>query len=614
MTLSRGEACLQCRQHKIRCNGARPVCSRCHRSQKECAYAPPTTEAMEVLALGSELRLLKSALASTHGLSLASARLLQRIQRMGTTNVHTLVDTTWLPIYPPSRHDRNGSGPPKQSGRVLRHGSVEGYTPIIQRAAIEHELSSYEWSGFEELPSSLSHHLIGLFLPYRSHYFFFTDIPDFLCRLSHPPSHPESIHPCLLNACYLGACVGTGDTLASLHPFFIKRTRHFLDQALMLADRIPHFLWASVILGCFLGRARRLEEAFAVISAAARFASACGLIRGFGIEKENEEKSSRFLLPPPKDLAEAVDRLRLAHSIYLVDQGVAALTTLPTTFNHDEQLKRPLEQVDSLHDRSEKNAAMLINELSEFRSSDIYLKASAVRTFEQVNKLAISFRDYGYHGIKDEYVALSDHLSSQQKSIPPLSDPRGLRPSEEVSSFNPHILLAHFTLHGAGLILWSLRASDDSDATRKMLGCLHHLLRICEMTRGSRHLRRVQTTIFALLHIRNAVRAIARELLKAEVRQNTILVTNYCSVIESLLDFLDDMTMVYKEWSDVPSSLKHTLARSANFVKVIIAITVPNCFCSALDSRPRSPVMPFMLALDRSSAPMDMGLLAIATP
>ncbi|KAF8306483.1 hypothetical protein DL93DRAFT_215850 [Clavulina sp. PMI_390] len=523
----------------------------------------PVTEAMEAHALELELRVLKIALASMHDLSLASTRLLQRIRRIGTMNAHTSIDTTWLPIYPQPRSDRDGLVAPPRSGQILGGGLIKGYAPVVQKADVQHELNSHEWSGFKDLPTSLSSYLINLFLPYRSQFFFFTDIPQFLRCLSYPPSHPEAIHPCLLNACYLGACAGTGGVLAALQPLFIERTRHFLDQALMFADRITQFLWASVVLGSHLGRGRRLEEAFVVVSAAARFASACGLIRGIGAETDSERRTREYLLPPPKDPAEAIERLRLAHSIYLLDQMLAALTGYPTTFSYENQLRLPSEQAGFLHIQSNEKPSPVTDELARFWGSDIHLKVSIARTFERVKKLAASFRDDGYHAIENEYIALGYEISSQHESIPPLSDPRGLRPSEKVSSFNPHILLAHFTLYGAGLILWSLRAHDDGDARRKMLGCLHQLVRICEMTRGRQHLHLVQHTMFSLLHIRNAVRAIARELLLAEVRRNTALATNYCSVIESLLDFLDDMTLVYKEWGRFihtnPSLLRHCL-------------------------------------------------------
>ncbi|KAF8312623.1 hypothetical protein DL93DRAFT_1293109 [Clavulina sp. PMI_390] len=237
------------------------------------------------------------------------------------------------------------------------------------------------------------------------------------------------------------ACAGSQGMLASLQPFFVKRTRHFLNQALMFADRITHFLWASILLSAYFGRSRRLEEAFVVISPAARLASACGLDRLFDANGTNEE-TGLYLLPPPRNVGEMVDRLRLAHSIYITDQTLYILSGYPTTFKYDGRWGSPQEKNSTTPDRE--RTATENDALAEVWHSDMHLKVSIARIFER-------------------------------KSLPPLSDPRGLQPSEAVSTFNPHLILAHTTLYGSGLILWSLRAHEDIQAKDKLLECLQAL-------------------------------------------------------------------------------------------------------------------------------------------
>ncbi|KAF8301045.1 hypothetical protein DL93DRAFT_2090880 [Clavulina sp. PMI_390] len=155
------------------------------------------------------------------------------------------------------------------------------------------------------------------------------DLPYFLHCLSLPPSHPESIHPCLLNACYLAACESSGGFLATLQPLFIQRTRYFLNQSLMDADRISHFLWASVVLACNLGRRRRYDETYAVVSSAALLVSALGR-SGLG------SPLGESLLPPPKDEIEAIDGIRLAYSLYITDQTLV-LAGYPATFHYNDR-------------------------------------------------------------------------------------------------------------------------------------------------------------------------------------------------------------------------------------------------------------------------------------
>ncbi|KAF8312624.1 hypothetical protein DL93DRAFT_1293211 [Clavulina sp. PMI_390] len=261
---SKGHACFQCREHKV-CNGETPTCSRCQRLQKQCTYAADIARralimgTLEARALELELSVRKATLASTHTLSLVSSRLLERISRLGNSYEQRSPDAKWLPVYPQSKQSATQLKGSDSNGQVLGKDVSEGYNTIISRATVEHELSSHEWSGLGDLPSSISQHLIHLFLPFRSHYYLFMDISYFLHCFSLPPSDPESIHPCLLNACYLAACAGGGGALASLQPFFLQRTRHFLNQAL-ITRRMSYHIPLRREMGVTLGTTRDNER------------------------------------------------------------------------------------------------------------------------------------------------------------------------------------------------------------------------------------------------------------------------------------------------------------------------------------------------------------------
>lgn len=204
---------------------------------------------------------------------------------------------------------------------------------------------------------------IGLFLPYRSQFQFFMDVPRFLKLLLLPPAEPSSIHPCLLNSIYLAACCLSGGHLTRFEPYFVERTRHHLQESLAYADRLTHFLWASIVLGSYFARVHRLEESYVVISSASRFALACGL-NGSADETSTSRQaptsptayddspspsssngssssvppsdSQQYLLPPPTDYTEALERIRLAHSMYLTDRSLAMLSGFPSAFRFDE--------------------------------------------------------------------------------------------------------------------------------------------------------------------------------------------------------------------------------------------------------------------------------------
>ncbi|KAF8304938.1 hypothetical protein DL93DRAFT_2233306 [Clavulina sp. PMI_390] len=570
--LPKGYACLRCRRLKEKCNGLRPACTRCRYHRQECVYASGITARKRGPILGSlqaradQLQTVvhKLTIASAHDLLLASTKLQRRIGRLGSVEPELLSATSgtpWLPIYPlPEKH-----GPGWQGGQIVGADVTEGYTSVVQRALVEHKLNSYKLVGSEELPLPLSLHLISLFLPYRSHYYFFVDVPRFLHCVTLPSSHPDSIHPCLLNACYLCACGSSRGGLTLLQPYFIKRTRHFLDQALMFTDRITHFLWASIILSCFLARERRLDECFAVAGAATHLASAFGLISPQSSMGGQNSRNGISLLPPPKDDIEVMDRIRLAQAIYMTDQTAPVLGGHLPIFPYDHRWSLTPEEALPRYQSSKfsKNGSME-NHLSELWQSDMHLKVSIMRMFDQASKFARSVHENGFHGFEDEYVRLRTKLYIHEISIPPLSDPRGLRPLEAVSTFNPHLLLAHTTLYGSGLILHSVRSGDDPEARFKMLECAQALVGICEHVRGHKRLRKVQAGLVNVVHVMNAIRVFARELKKPDVRGNARLSTNYCHTIELLLDFIDDTTLLFPAWTDTPVLLKDTLTAAVS--------------------------------------------------
>ncbi|KAF8323982.1 hypothetical protein DL93DRAFT_59946 [Clavulina sp. PMI_390] len=570
--VNKGDACIECRRQKVKCSGTKPSCSRCDRLGKDCAYAlgvvrrRPPTEILEARLLQLQLQVNRLGLASIQDLSFASARLLEHVNRLGRRNSQAPVNAVFLAIYPQMGEGQLGSLASGASGQILGDDLAEGYKPVIQRTAVEHQLDLHQWRRGEELPRDLSYNLIGLFLPHRSQFQFYMDVPYFLHHLSLPPTHPDSIHPCLLNACYLGAVTIAGGRFASLQPYFLKRTRHFLQQSLMLADRITHFLWASMVLGCYFGRVKRLQESYVVVSSAARLALACGLGRDADGGMESDCQPSQPLLPPPRDEAEALDRIRLIHAILVTDRTLTGLGGFPATFECDDHWTSASVSV-LRGDPKVKSEEQSSEQSLELQQTDVYLKASTLKIFGSVNKLAHSICQNGYEGHEKDFQALSAKISDCRDSIPPLSDPRGLGPLETVSNFNPHILLAHATLYGSGLILYKLRSDQDPEAKRHLIQCVRDLVNVCDKVRGQRRLRKVQTALLSMLHMMNGIRIIADELRSSAARGNLRLSADYCYCIELLMNFIEDMGSLYPGWVEAPLVLKESLTNTANALK-----------------------------------------------
>ncbi|KAF8311353.1 hypothetical protein DL93DRAFT_1477792 [Clavulina sp. PMI_390] len=338
-------ACLQCQRHKVKCDASKPSCSRCSRLEKDCSYPAPivkhhwptATAALEARVLEAEMTIHKLTLSSTYDISLASKRLLEKIGDLGD------LSRPRRPLYAAesvqlltSLDSANGEAQREGRGVLLLQG-VSAEEPESVQKVVAQELLLHDLTKLEELPLSLSIQLISLFFPYRSYYFFQMDGDQFMSRIILPPSHPNSIHPCLLNACYLAACASNEGCLTEFKPYFVHRTRYFLQQALTLADRTTHFLWGSLILSIFYVQEQRLVECVTVAATTARFALACGL--NFPYESWKEDSASQrkeFLLPRPENKAEMDDRIRLAHSIYVGCQVLAFLCGSSPPFSHHD--------------------------------------------------------------------------------------------------------------------------------------------------------------------------------------------------------------------------------------------------------------------------------------
>ncbi|KAF8309044.1 hypothetical protein DL93DRAFT_1799199 [Clavulina sp. PMI_390] len=506
-----------CRPQK--CNGAKPQCSRCHRLSKDCAYSAvvrrrPLVDVLEAQSMELELLAHKLTIPSAHSLSLLSKRLQERIEHLGNVPKSDAMPSETSVIKPANLPSKG-----RQSRRVNAETEGEDASKVasINQNIIERELHSVPLEDFHDLPSSLSDKLISLFLPFSPYYCFRPDIPRFRHCLSLPASDPESIHPCLLNACYLGACASIGGGLARFTPIFLRRARHFLQQSLMFADRPIHFLWASGVVGIFLGSERRLAECLAFAGGFGRLALACGLNIPSRAKKENDSLCQNVsLLPPPKDKVEVDERVRLEHSISVLGHCMSMLGPHAPAFTYDaddDEWAHVLEAVSPGYPDAELN--MSTEEVWHF---ELHMKFVILKTFGRVRKYAQHVLEHGHHGCEQEYRALENQADMKPSASLQLLEKcvLPLLLASNIGTVIPLTVLAHPILYGSGLILHSLRANEDAEAKRKMLHCVQSLVEICDNARGNRRLH---------VSMVNAVSFFDLDLLFAT---NALLQASYC--------------------------------------------------------------------------------------
>ncbi|KAF8305140.1 hypothetical protein DL93DRAFT_372450 [Clavulina sp. PMI_390] len=382
------------------------------------------------------------------------------------------------------------------------------------------------------------------------------DVSYFLECFSLPSTHPESIHPCLLNACYLGACVIGGGSMASFQPLFVERTRYFLSQALMFADRISHFLWASIVLSWYFTRLRRLEEASTVISPGAHLATACGLGQLDGFKANAPSGDS--LWPPPRNEQEATDRKKLSYSFYIVDQVFSLISGYRATFSGNLDWGSAIELARLQRQLARDVKTAKCGTLSLWHSGE-HLVAAVLKILQEVRDFALTVCETGKCTDKRAYGLLRDHICSYITLIPPLHEARSLQPWETFGVFNSATLFAHITLYGCGLILNSLQAGVDVEAGHQVLGCTRALLDVLSKIRQLRRLHGVRAGLIPVVHVTNAARIIAHRLQSSKTRANMKLCTEYCQDLEILLDYVDETYSLYPAWAEAPIRLREEI-------------------------------------------------------
>ncbi|KAF8313474.1 hypothetical protein DL93DRAFT_1175316 [Clavulina sp. PMI_390] len=551
--LSRGSACVRCRKLKTKCTGLRPSCERCERLQVQCIYTGAAARHLEILpqrllqdrALEIQLTTNKILLSSKHDLLVLSSRLGEQIRLIGTSREQLLQPHASIPIYVCCDEGWRDVGASQlfTSGRAIaEYDSSEGDTYRIERSIVERTLASFQWVRGEEIPLAMSLYLIGIFLPYRSHFNFCAPLPNFLRRLSLPTSHPSSIHSCLRSACHLAACSVLGGQWTHLEPYFVQLTRHFLHDVLTCAGRehFTQFLWASSLLACYLARAGRVDESLAVITPASSLAMACGIASSHNPEFEDDYKSDQYLLPAPVTETEALDLIWLAYSIFMTDQYLSVLNGCPGTYLCHERWRRPFVEAQGLYS-SFKVKMTSETELSKIWQSDLHLNASMTRIFRRVTAAALLISRNQSVGDDLDPLSLKAFIRFQYSTIPQLSD--------AINSSNPYTLFAHATLYGSSVVLHSLHAGEDIQARSEMLRCSQALVGICKVLQGRKDLHIIVSSVTLMVHMMNALRIFAHELQRHDVRENANLSTEYCHSVEVLLDFLGEMTALYPAWS-----------------------------------------------------------------
>ncbi|KAF8319857.1 uncharacterized protein EI90DRAFT_3081670 [Cantharellus anzutake] len=510
-SLHPGQACLECRRRKTRCDGVRPTCSRCQRLRKDCVFEPE--------ARRPQLDRMEERLLELEGI-------IGELARRPVSLNHELIRRLMRDDVPST--DRTPAHRQVSSGGVVTGSEMsEGYGSVVPRALLDAGLQRVT----EVVPLELADDLTRLLLPFRGQFHFYVHIPRFLHKIRLQPSDAQAVHPALLNAVFLAACNVGGGFMATYETLFLNRTRHFLQQSLAMADRLVDFMWANVLLVSYYIRVGRVVEAHNALASTVRFAVGAGL--------HDASEGQTGLAMPPADSTDRMERTHLWYALMLCEAAIGVGAGLPPS--------APREHCASLE-------ALFFGRQIPSGAVEIKTKA-AVLLHEIKNLIAIPIGPNGrpLSDFSQRYNTLIAAHSTLRSELPSLVDPCGLQPTEAVSYANPDLVQAHLSFHVCTILLFNIQTSGSQSAaaSEQVTHAAHSMANIALHVRRGVVLMPIQAHLTSVWYYHTACEVLIREIKRLTTGgspgpEGAVEQTDRS--LAALFDTLLDLVDLYPRW------------------------------------------------------------------
>ncbi|KZT10470.1 uncharacterized protein LAESUDRAFT_755967 [Laetiporus sulphureus 93-53] len=315
----RGSACLNCRRRKFKCDGARPICGPCIRSNREfdCEYTDgPTRSPTQVLE---------------DNISRLEARIYELEHPETVTPSVTLYDPrSAQPVAGPSRV----SAP--QAPNMPISGPFSGQPEPAAFLAPPQSVQTLNPNFGSDPSPEVIQMLIGHFLPHASQVGFFLHPARFVARATNPQAFTLAL--ALLSAvCLWGARLSRDPALLAHEPVFLQRAVHSVATALAHppAHALVHAIQAEVLLANYFFTANRLLEGRYHCNAAVALVLSCRLnkLRAVLDDAATAAAVRGVELPPPADAVEEGERINALWSVFILDKSWAVTVGSPSHFN-----------------------------------------------------------------------------------------------------------------------------------------------------------------------------------------------------------------------------------------------------------------------------------------
>ncbi|EJF62707.1 hypothetical protein DICSQDRAFT_135679 [Dichomitus squalens LYAD-421 SS1] len=477
--LQRGMACLCCRKRKMKCDGARPICTQCSKASRadECQYyekkRTSRTQLLQakITKLEARLRELEAEQSAPESSSSSGSQSPQLdrlsvplsqhdeftqgfdptsifnntpgLEYLGNSDAFPHFDEEFFPnISAFGGLPWTGDGLDFQSvDDMLAPDSSESSKSSLREFPSGHSMNWWENDVFCENKQML----LDIFFAHRHQCAFDVHIGRFRAALLLPSA--QQPHPSLVDAIYLLACYfSRSPSLTELEPHFLKRSLRGISEALQLSDRIVHVLQASCLLAVYFFWHGRTLEGYYHSSIAARLAVGLGLHQisskenfRFQMQRASYQDAPAPLkasvpLSPPLDEVEYAERIAAFWQIFAVDRAWSVATGLPTALPDDDHPRSRITTIWPIvipddPEPSIENSLMQPFPATHLSGSSALqaLRVKAIALYERTARYSASpAKDDSHYSLEMSLSQFSSNLSSlhaQQFSMPYMTTP-----------------------------------------------------------------------------------------------------------------------------------------------------------------------------------------------
>ncbi|KAJ6482280.1 hypothetical protein C8R47DRAFT_1217936 [Mycena vitilis] len=472
--LQKGQACVNCRRRKTKCDGAKPMCGPCSRYSVafgDCEYT-------------------EDGLSTAQMLEKQISVLQKRIDQLELSKNSRLR----IAIPQASRSRPRSTSPPSKSSQVSPTNTM-ALGPLLSHFHRQQTSGTLNaaLSVPTELPFIVLQALVHNFLHNANCFGFFLDthaFHDAVARSDH-----STLPPVLLNVMYLwGVHLSNDARIRAYEPAFLTHALRSTAGSLSGAHprTVLHSVQASVLLAhYFLRNARALEGRYHISAAVATVLSA-------GLHTIRGRSSCPDPLPTTGDLAEEGERIRAFWRVLTlnncwagVDGSASNVSYGPNGLNIDtpwplevhevrfidQPFSRalinrprgsPFQRPHMLPCQSGGTVARFLANESDDANSVPALHAKAGVLLEAATRLAGRFRASGISQNEDALVALTGRIDSFAAALPPVQ--------------SKNMLVVHTIVHGANIRLHEPLANDHLCARSNVLSAARAIVDILVKT------------------------------------------------------------------------------------------------------------------------------------